>query len=66
MAERLLEDAYRKGEQQREQVRGDVETARERSRRDAERAKQRARQEHEVRTGGASGGPGGTNPPQTA
>jgi len=55
VAERLLEDAYGKGQEQRDQVRRDLETGKERGQRDAEQAKQRAQQEHEARTGGYPG-----------
>lgn len=45
VAERMLTDAYRKGQEQRDQVRSDLEQGRDRARQDAERGRQRAQQE---------------------
>jgi hypothetical protein len=45
VAERMLEDAYRKGQEQRDQVRRDVELGRQRGREQAERGAQRAQDE---------------------
>jgi len=56
VAERLLEDAYGKGQEQRDQVRRDLETGKERGQQDAEQAKQRAQQEHAARSGDGQGG----------
>jgi hypothetical protein len=52
VAGRMLEDAYDKGQQQRGQVRRDMEIGKERGKQDAQRAKQEA----EARTGGAGNG----------
>jgi hypothetical protein len=52
VAERILEDAYQRGQEQRDQVRRDIETGKERGRRDVERART------EVEGGGVGGGPG--------
>jgi Mechanosensitive ion channel, conserved TM helix len=51
VAGRMLEDAYSKGREQREQVRRDVEIGKERGKRDTERAKAEA----EERTGAGNG-----------
>ena len=53
VAERLLEDAYQKGQEQRERVRRDMETGKERGRRDAEQARA------QVEGGGGAGQSGG-------
>ena len=45
VAERMLEDAYRKGQEQKGQVKQDAQLARERGQEQAERGKQRAQQE---------------------
>jgi hypothetical protein len=55
VAERMLEDAYRKGQEQRDQVRRDIELGRERGREQAERGAQRAKEE----VGAGSRDPGG-------
>ena len=52
VAARILEEAYQRGQEQRSQVRADVETGKERGRRDVERART------EVEGGGVGGGPG--------
>jgi Mechanosensitive ion channel, conserved TM helix len=63
VAERLLEQAYDKGQEQREQVRRDTELARERGRGEAERGRQRAQQEVGEGSGqlGGQQGYGGIN-----
>ena len=48
VASRMLEEAYMKGQTQREQVRRDLEIARERGRREAAEAKARAEEETAV------------------
>jgi hypothetical protein len=57
VAARILEEAYQRGQEQRDQVRSDVELGKERGRRDAQEARTR------VESGGAggvgTGGPGG-------
>ena len=58
VAAKMINDAYQKGQEQREQVRRDYELGRDRGQRDAERAKRRAQQEHEARAGGQGGGGG--------
>ena len=45
VAERMLEDAYRKGQEQKGQVKQDAQLARERGQQQAERGKERAQQE---------------------
>jgi Conserved TM helix len=52
VAGRMLEDAYNKGQEQRGQVRRDMELGKERGKQDAQRAKQEA----EARTSGAGNG----------
>ena len=52
VAERMLEDAYRKGQEQKGQVKQDAQLARERGQEQAERGKERAQQE--VEGGGSS------------
>ncbi|MBA2566727.1 MAG: transporter [Thermoleophilaceae bacterium] len=61
VAERMLEDAYRKGQEQKEQVKRDVQLGRERGQEQAQRGKERAQQE--VGSGSADQGDayGGTN-----
>lgn len=61
VAQRMLEDAYRKGQEQRDQVRRDIELGRERGREQAERGKQRAQQEVEGGSQSAGGAYGGAN-----
>jgi len=56
VAAKMINDAYQKGQEQREQVRRDYELGRDRGQRDAERAKRRAQQEHAARAGGGGGG----------
>ncbi|HEV2075882.1 MAG TPA: hypothetical protein VGR10_06555 [Thermoleophilaceae bacterium] len=58
VAERMLEDAYRKGQEQREQVRRDVQLGRERGQEQADRGRERAQQE--VQGGGSQGGDPGS------
>ena len=55
IAARLLEDAYQKGQEQRGQVRRDMELGKQRAQEQAERGKQRA--EAETASGNAAGGP---------
>jgi hypothetical protein len=54
----LLTDAYRKGQEQRGQVKHDMEVGRDRAEQQAERGKERARQEGGNGGGGASGAAG--------
>jgi hypothetical protein len=54
VASRLLEDAYQKGQEQRGQVRRDLEVGKERGEQQAERGKQRA--EAAASSGNAAGG----------
>ena len=54
VAERLLEQAYDKGQEKRDEVRRDYELGKERGQRDYEQAKGRAQQEHEARSGGGA------------
>jgi Conserved TM helix len=56
VAAEMLGDAYRKGQEQRDQVRSDLELGKERGERQAERGKQRAREEVGEPTG-EDGGP---------
>jgi hypothetical protein len=61
VAERMLEDAYQKGQEKQDQVKQDAQLGRERAERQAERGKERARQEAE---GGESGQEPGGAPTQ--
>ncbi len=54
VAERLLEQAYDKGQEKRDEVRRDYELGKERGERDYEQAKGRAQQEHQARSGGGT------------
>ena len=54
VAQRILEDAYQKGQEQRTQVRRDIETGKERGRRDVEQARGQVEG-----AGGGQGGAGG-------
>lgn len=55
VAERMLGDAYRKGQEQKDQVKQDAQLARDRGQQQAQRGKERAQQEAGD-TGGSSGG----------
>lgn len=57
VAERMLEDAYRKGQEQKDQVKADARLARERGQGQAQRGKDRA--QREVEGGGRSSDEGG-------
>ncbi len=54
VAERLLEQAYDKGQEKRDEVRRDYELGKERGQQDYEQAKGRAQQEHQARSGGGT------------
>ena len=54
VAERLLEQAYDKGQEKRDEVRRDYELGKQRGQQDYEQAKGRAQQEHEARSGGGT------------
>ena len=64
VAQRMLEDAYQKGQEQRGQVKRDLQTGRERGQEQAERGRQRAEEEVE-RRGPEQGGRGGDAPPSS-
>jgi len=51
-ANKMISDAYQKGQEKRGEVRRDIETGKERGQQDAEQAKQRAQAEHQQRSGG--------------
>jgi hypothetical protein len=59
VAERILEDAYRKGQEKRDEARRDFEIGKERGRQDVDQARQRAQQEHAARGGDPAAVPGG-------
>ncbi len=61
VAERMLEDAYRKGQEQKDQVKRDVQLGRERGQEQAERGKERAQQEVGSGSGDQGEAYGGTN-----
>jgi len=61
VAERMLEDAYRKGQEQKGQVKQDAQLARERGREQAERGKDRAQQEVASGSSGQVDAYGGAN-----
>jgi Conserved TM helix len=74
VAARILEDAYQKGQEQRSQVRQDIETGKERGRRDVEQTRAQVEgggggggagvgSEDPTRTAGAGGGPGSAGEP---
>ena len=64
VASRLLEDAYRSGQQNRDQVRRDVEKGKDQAQQDAQRVKDRAQSEVASSPGGGGGDVGSRSPQQ--
>ncbi len=56
VASKMVNEAYQKGQEKRDQVRRDYELSKERGQQDTERAKQRAQREHAARGGSEAGG----------
>ena len=59
VASKMVNDAYQKGQEKRDEARRDYELGKERGQEDAERAKHRAQREHAARGGSEPGGQSG-------